>query len=110
MFNGLLASLSPVPREFYRYPHQQMQIEDSPFTTSQPSKETPHQPDGSFGWLAKTPTHSEWAIGDEKADELPSQLDSIVASADEHGVSLPDEFTGFIRNVGLHKHLPLGGI
>ena len=82
-----------------------MQIEETPFTKSLPAKETPYQPDGKFAWLAKTPTHDEWAIGDENANELPSQLASAITSADELGIALPGEFTDFIRNTGLHKHL-----
>mgnify|MGYP001816285710 CR=1 FL=1 len=82
-----------------------MQFEDSPFTKSLPAKETPYEPDGSFGWLAATPTHEEWAIGDENAAELPAQLDTVIASANGYGITLPDEFVAFIRNIQLHKHL-----
>lgn len=82
-----------------------MEIGNTPFTNSLPVKETPHLPDGSFGWLTATPTHDEWAIGDEKADELPMQLVAAIDSAKESGVSLPSEFVNFIRDSELHKHL-----
>ncbi|WP_372725104.1 hypothetical protein [Novipirellula sp.] len=68
-------------------------------------KETPYNPDGSSGWLAETPTHDEWPIGDENADELPPQPAAVTASANQYGIKLPDEFIDFIRNAELHKHL-----
>ncbi|TWU12508.1 hypothetical protein CA54_13320 [Symmachiella macrocystis] len=78
---------------------------DSPFTNQVDIKELPHAPDGSFAWLAGTPTHSEWAIGEERADELPTQLASVSASATDHGLQLPPEFVKFIDTAALHKHL-----
>ncbi len=78
---------------------------DSPFTNKAELKELPHTFDGSFNWLTKTPRHSEWAIGERSASELPSQLESVIASAKEHGITLPNEFVRFIGNPALHDHL-----
>jgi hypothetical protein len=82
-----------------------MQPADSPFTNDTDLKELPHSFDGTFAWLIKTPTHDEWAIGDDRADDLPKQLDSAIASAGKLGVRLPSEFVTFIRTPQWHKHL-----
>lgn len=55
--------------------------------------------------MTQTPTHKEWAIGDERADQLPAQLTTAIASAEEHGIQLPREFAAFIRTPQLHKHV-----
>ena len=82
-----------------------MQPANSPFTNEAKIKELPHTIDGTFRWLTETPTHDEWAIGDERSDQLRSQLDSAIASAEEHGISLPLEFVTFVRTPNWHKHL-----
>ena len=78
---------------------------DSPFTNDADLKELPHSFDGSFAWLAATPRHIEDVIDKRSADKLPSQLDSALASAARHGVTLPPEFVTFIRTPELHGHL-----
>lgn len=78
---------------------------NSPFTNEADIKELPHTLDGTFAWLKNTPTHDEWAIGDRSAEKLPLQLESAIASANEHGITLPAEFITFIRTPALHKHL-----
>lgn len=78
---------------------------ESPFTNEADLKELPHTLDGSFGWLTKTPRHSEWAIGERSASKLPAQLKSVLASARRHGITLPKEFAKFIRTPALHAHL-----
>lgn len=78
---------------------------DSPFTKVAELKELPYTIDGSLAWLAKTPRHVEWAIGDRSAEKLPSQLASMTASAARHGVTLPKEFVAFIGNPDLHARL-----
>lgn len=78
---------------------------DTPFTNEADINELPHVLDGSFTWLTRTPTHAVWAIGDECADVLPHQLASVMASAEEYGLTLPDEFVTFIRTPALHRHL-----
>ena len=82
-----------------------MQPSDSPFTNDADLKELPHSIDGTFAWVNDLPTHAEWAIGDERATELPDQLESALASAKENNVSLPTEFVAFIRNPDWHKRL-----
>lgn len=82
-----------------------MKLNESPFTNAVPEKELPHSPDGAFQWLRGTPTHDEWAIGDERADEIPSQLDLATAAAKRRDVSLPTTFTMFMADATLHKHL-----
>ena len=82
-----------------------MQPADSPFSNEADIKELPHLLDGTFAWLAETPTHDEWAIGDERADDLPAQLDAAIASATDRGLTLPPEFVTFIRTPEWHKHL-----
>ncbi len=82
-----------------------MQPTDSPFTNETDLKELPHSIEGTFAWLPQTPTHAEWAIGDDRADELPRQLTSAIASADDFHVRLPPEFITFIRTPDWHKHL-----
>jgi hypothetical protein len=78
---------------------------DSPFANEADLKELPHRLDGSFTWLAKTPRHNEWAIGERSASKLSSQLESVIASAKRHGITLPNEFVTFIGNPVLHEHL-----
>jgi len=78
---------------------------DSPFTNEAEIKDLPHTLDGSLTWLTKTPIHREWTIGERQARELPSQLLSVKASAQEHGISLPGEFVRFIGTPELHAHL-----
>ena len=82
-----------------------MRPAESPFTKEADLKELPHTLDRAFTWLVQTPTHSEWAIGDERAEQLPLQLESVIASAKEHGIALPTEFVTFIGTPALHKHL-----
>ncbi|QDV19624.1 hypothetical protein Pan153_42900 [Gimesia panareensis] len=82
-----------------------MQIEQSPFKNTVDQKEVPFAPDGRFDWLRSTPEHAEWAIGDRQQDALPAQLESLVASAREHAVTLPPAFLLFFSNPSLHKHL-----
>lgn len=82
-----------------------MQPEDSPFTNEPDIKELPHQIDGTFAWLIGTPTHEEWAIGDRCGDDLPTQLDSAIASAENHHLTLPSEFVTFMRTPEWHMHL-----
>ncbi len=82
-----------------------MQPADSPFSNEVDIKEHPHALNGTFAWLTETPMHDEWAIGDERANELPAQLNSAVASAEESGLKLPPEFVTFIRTPEWHKHL-----
>lgn len=82
-----------------------MQTSDSPFTNESKIRELPHVIDGTFSWLMDTPTHKEWAIGDERADDLPAQLAAAIASAEKHGLRLPPEFVTFIRTPKWHKHL-----
>lgn len=82
---------------------------DSPFTNECDIKELPHTLDGSFGWLAGTPTHHEWAIGNECAKQTPSQLKAVIASAKSNGLTLPAEFVAFMRTPNLHKHLRSAG-
>jgi hypothetical protein len=82
-----------------------MTPDQSPFTNATELKELPHPIEGTFAWLTNTPTHDEWAIGDEKAGDLPSQLASVVKSANANGITLPREFTAFIGNPSLHRHL-----
>ena len=77
----------------------------SPFTEAVPQDEVPYPPDGSFNWLRATPTHDEWAIGDENVDELPSQLESLLESAADASFTLPKIFTSFMADSSLHKHL-----
>ena len=62
---------------------------ESPFTNEADLKELPHTLDGSFAWLKKTSTHSEWAIGERSANKLPKQLKSVIKSAKSHGINLP---------------------
>ena len=78
---------------------------NSPFAEAVPQREVPHPPDGKFDWLRKTPTHDEWAIGDENADSLPSQLESLVASATAVSLTVPAVLSSFINDNTLHKHL-----
>jgi hypothetical protein len=82
-----------------------MQPADSPFSNETHIKELPHVLDGTFAWLTETPTHDEWAIGDRRGSDLPAQLDSAIASAKNHGLTLPAEFVTFIRMPEWHKHL-----
>ena len=82
-----------------------MQPVDSPFSNEADFKEHPHALDGTFAWLTDTSTHDEWAIGDRCANDLPAQLDSAIASAEEHGLKLPPEFVTFIGTPEWHKHL-----
>ncbi|WP_442511491.1 hypothetical protein SH528x_003172 [Novipirellula sp. SH528] len=82
-----------------------MKLDDSPFTKTLPPKETPHQPDGSFDWLRQTPTHDELAIGDEKASDLPTQLNTVIGSANQYGIGLPNVFLDFVSDPTLHKNL-----
>ena len=82
-----------------------MQPSDSPFSNETDIKELPHLFDGTFAWLTETPTHDEWAIGDERADDLPVQLDAAIASAERNSLTLPPEFVRFIRTPAWHKHL-----
>ncbi len=83
----------------------QVQPEDSPFSNECDVNELPHTFDGSFAWLLETATHSEWTIGEERAAELPKQIASVVKSARDYGIDLPTEFTAFIPDMDLHKHL-----
>lgn len=78
---------------------------DSPFTNVVKLKELPSAIDGSFAWLSKAPRHSEWAIGERSAAKLPRQLASLMASAEQQGVTLPGEFVVFIRDPDLHARL-----
>ncbi len=82
-----------------------MKLDQSPFQTSVPNKEVPYNPDGSFDWLRSTPTHNEWAIGDRQVNELSAQLESLMDSANAHGVTLPAIFLTFFNDPSLHKHL-----
>src|SRR5436853_106811 len=78
---------------------------ESPFTNETDLKELPHTLDGSFTWLTQTPRHSEWSIGERSAKKLPTQLKSVIASANGHGITLPKEFVNFVRTPTLHPHL-----
>jgi hypothetical protein len=82
-----------------------MQPVDSPFSSTTEIKELPHTLDGTLAWLARTPTHKEWGIGDRCADMLPWQLKAAIASACKHHVVVPPEFVAFIHAKELHKHL-----
>ena len=82
-----------------------MKQSESPFSNLILAKETPYQPDGQLNWLAGTPTHDEWTIGERQAARLPSQLESVVASAQENGIALPAVFVDFIRAPELHQHV-----
>jgi hypothetical protein len=77
----------------------------SPFTSASQLRELPFTVDGSLAWLASTPQHTEWAIGERCADKLPSQLVTVRASAKTHGVTLPKEFVNFIGTPALHTHI-----
>ncbi len=79
--------------------------EDSPFTNVAELKELPYAVDGSLAWLAKTPRHSQWAIGDRSAAKLSSQLASVIACATSHGVTLPKQLVAFIGTPALHAHV-----
>jgi len=78
---------------------------ESPFSNEADIKELPHVLNGSFDWLVSTPTHEEWSIDDPDAAKLPLQLNSAVASATTHGITLPVEFVKFVRTPLLHQHL-----
>jgi len=82
-----------------------MQPSELPFTNDADLKELPHPLDGTFAWVTKLPAHDEWAIGDERAAELPDQLESALESAKENNASLPTEFVTFIRTPDWHKRL-----
>ena len=75
------------------------------FSNAVPPKDVPYPPDGSFNWLRSTAAHDEWAIGDRAGSDLPSQLESITASAEVNGLTLALNFTRFMADPTLHKHL-----
>ena len=82
-----------------------MDHSNTPFPEALPLKDVPYPPDGAFAWLRKTSTHNEWAIGDENADSIPTQLKSVLASAASVSLTLPEIFTSFMSDASLHKHL-----
>ena len=77
----------------------------SPFSIAATLKEVPYPPDGSFAWLRELPTHEEWALGDRNGDALPAQMESILASASDVSLTLPEIFTTFMGDPSLHKRL-----
>lgn len=82
-----------------------MTPEQSPFHNQSHYAVPDHAADGSFHWLREAPSHRKWAIGDTRAEELPSQLTSLTASAKRNGFTLPAEFVTFISNPELHKRI-----
>jgi len=82
-----------------------MQPTDSPFTDIAQFAELPYETDGTFSWVADTPTHNEDTIGRDYEKELPDQLKTVITSANQHKVSLPLEFDRFIRTKEWHKHV-----
>lgn len=84
---------------------KKMQASNSPFSNAVDLKELPHKLDGAFSWLTATPPPDESAIGERCESELPSQLNSAITSAKQHGVKLPVEFVTFVGNPAIHNRI-----
>jgi hypothetical protein len=75
-----------------------MNPQDTPFANVRDQHQLPFDLDGSFGWLMEQPVQTDDLIAQCEAGELRNQLSVAEQSAASSGVSLPPEFTNFLKS------------
>ena len=82
-----------------------MNPQDTPFTNVRDQHQLPFDLDGSFGWLMEQPVQTDDLIAQCAAAELRNQLSVAEQSAASSGVSLPPEFTNFLKSSDKQKYV-----
>ena len=82
-----------------------MKPQDTPFTSFRDQHSLPFDLDGTFGWLTEQPVQADDLIAQCAAVELSNQLSVAEKSAASSGVSLPLEFTNFLKSSEKQKYV-----